>query len=281
MTEHLNVALGTERRTSVVYALGRDAAETDRLKQQALELRDHAVALLDHVGLTRGASAIDLGCGPLGILDLLAERVGPGGRVLGMDSDPAHVALARQHAHELGNVEVVEGDARRTNLPAAAFDLVHARTLLVNVQDPEVVVAEMARLVRPGGHVALHEPDLAGAVIHPSYPSYERLYELFLAAFARQGADLFVGRRLPGFLRSVGLVDVGVEVRADVYPPGHTRRTIVPDLVRSLRPKIVEQGLSSKAELDRLDREAREHLADPDTLAVPHLYFLVWGRRPS
>jgi SAM-dependent methyltransferase len=263
------------------YALGRDPAETDRLKQQAVELRPHALALLDHVGLAPGATAIDLGCGPVGILDLLAERVGPVGRVVGLDSDPAHVALARQLADEQGNVEIIEGDARRTGLPSAAFDLVHARTLLVTVQDPESVVAEMTRLARPGGYVALHEPDVSVAVQHPSHPALERLYDLFMAAFQEQGADLRIGRRLTAFLRGAGLVDVGVEARADVYPLGHTRRTVVPDLVRSLRPKIVERGFASQCELERLDREARQHLADTDVLVLPNLFFVAWGRTPA
>ena len=70
------------------------------------------------------------------------------------------------------------------------------------------------------------------------------------------------------------------EARADIFPPGHTRRTIFPDLVRSLRATIVELGLMGEAELDELDRAVRAHLDDPDVLVLPHLYFLVWGRRP-
>ena len=53
------------------------------------------------------------------------------------------------------NVEVVQGDAHRTGFPSAAYDLVHARTLLINVPDPAAVVAEMVRLTRPGGWVAV------------------------------------------------------------------------------------------------------------------------------
>src|SRR5580693_7515108 len=103
-----------------VYALGRDAAESARLQRQSGELRPDSEALLARVSLRPGQSAIDLGCGPSGIIELLAERVGPGGRVVGVDADPAHVALARQLARERGldNVEIVAADARRTGLPS-------------------------------------------------------------------------------------------------------------------------------------------------------------------
>jgi hypothetical protein len=81
-------------------------------------------------------------------------------------------------------------------------------------------------------------------------------------------------------LREAGLEEVGVEVRRDVYPVGHTRRTIVPDLVRALRPGIVGR-LRSDKELDELDRAVRTHLEDPHTLVLPILLFLAWGRKPD
>jgi len=52
------------------------------------------------------------------------------------------------------------------------------------------------------------------------------------------------------------------------------------DLVRSMRPRILERKLADERELDELDRAAREHLGDPDTLVLPHLLFLAWGRKP-
>ena len=77
-----------------VYALGRDSDESARLRRQSDELRPQAAELLGHIGLRPGQSAIDLGCGPSGILDLLSAAVGPGGRVVGLDADAAHTAMA-------------------------------------------------------------------------------------------------------------------------------------------------------------------------------------------
>lgn len=139
--------------TSVTYALGRDTAEAERLRRQTTELQSLAAELLDRVGAAEGQSAIDVGCGPRGILELLAERVGPRGRVVGLEVDPVHVAMARELVAEQGltNVEVTQADARHTGMPPASFDVAHARTVLVNVPDPGAVLAEMTRLVRAGG----------------------------------------------------------------------------------------------------------------------------------
>jgi SAM-dependent methyltransferase len=265
------------------YTLGSNPAERARLRRQSEELSEHSATLIDRVGVKQGWKALDMGCGPSGTLELLSERVGPAGQVTGLDFNAVHVAQARTLARErhLENVEIVEGDGRRTGLPSASFDLAHARLVLVNIPDPADVVAEMTRLVRPGGWVAGEEADIGTQLCYPPHPAWDRLMEIFRAAYQQDGADPHLGRRLPELLRQAGLVDVGVEARADVYPAGHSRRTIRLDLVQSMRSKILERELIDERELHELDRAAREHLADPDTVVMPCLYFIAWGRKPN
>jgi len=268
-----------------VYALGADSDETARLQRQSDELQPEARALLarlGELGVRPGQAAIDLGCGPRGTLDLLADAVAPGGRVVGLDADAAHVAAARHYAisHGLADVEVLAGDARRTGLPEGTFDLVHTRALLVTIPEPAEVVAEMTRLARPGGLVASQEPDAEFSICYPPLPEWDRLWSLFHASFARAGADLRLGRQLPELFRGAGLVDVGVMVYASSYPAGHSRRTVIPDLVRSLHPVILGLGLADKRELAQVDAAVRAHLADPRTLMMPHLLVTAWGRKP-
>ena len=268
---------------NVVYALGSSPSESIRLQRQADELAADSRDLLDRVGLRPGQSVIDLGCGPRGILDLLAERVAPAGRVIGLDADPAHTAMAAEFAAGQGltGMQIMTADARRTGLPPGSFDLVHARTLLVNVPDPADVAAEMVRLARPGGQVASMEPDTEHARCHPPHPAFDRLSDIFTAAFRRNGADPWIGRRVPELFRQAGLDDVQVEARVQMYPPGHSRRTVRADLVRAMRPQVLDMGLASAAELDELDTAARAHLQDPHTIVISGLLFLTWARKPD
>jgi SAM-dependent methyltransferase len=285
MTHSTGSALGTgpRRDANALYSLGSSQGESARLQRQADELAPDSRALLDRVGLRSGQSAIDLGCGPRGILDLLAERVAPDGRVVGLDAEPAHTTLAAEFAaaRGLSGVQCVTADARHTGLPSGSFDLVHARTLLVNIPDPAEVVTEMTRLVAPGGWVAAMEPDSEYTMCHPPNPAVTRICEIFPAVFGRNGADHMIGRRVAELFRQAGLTDIGVEARAQMYPPGHSRRTIRIELVRSMRSHILELGLASETELDELDTAARAHLDDPRTVAVFGLVFLTWGRKPG
>lgn len=268
---------------NAVYSLGASVGETSRLQGQADELLAATTILLDRTPLGEGDAAIDLGCGPVGILELLSNRVGPSGRVVGVDADPTHTAMAAEMVatRMLGNVEVLVADARQTGLPSSSFDVVHARTLLINVPEPSDVVQEMVRLAKPGGWVLSLEPDCESSVCYPANPAYQRLADMFAPVFTRNGADWRIGRRVAELYRAAGLVEVQTDARADVYPHGHTRRTIRVDLIRSMRPHVLALGLATEQELDQLFAAALAHLEDPDTVVMPHMTFLVSGRKPA
>jgi ubiquinone/menaquinone biosynthesis C-methylase UbiE len=273
---------GSKPGAAATYVLARDSPETARLRRQSREEMPETLELLDRISLVSGQSAIDLGCGPRGIIELLCAAVSPGGRVVGLDINPAHVAMAREYAGQRGldNAEIVEADARHTGLPPDSFDLVHARGLLSTIPEPAGVVAEMARLARPGGWVASQEPDALPLVCYPPLPAWDRLCELFRTSMSRSGTDVLIGRRLTELHREARLGETGIEVTAGFYPAGHPRRTMLPDFARSIRPVTLGLGLADERELDDLDRTVRRHFADPHTIAVQYLFFTVWSRKP-
>ena len=264
------------------YLLGHSEAEDLRLRKQAEELRRESAWLLDRTGVAPGDWAIDLGCGPQGVLDLLSERVGSTGHVIGIERNHDSVAMARRFVADRGltNVEVLQADATATELPAASFDLVHARLVLVNVPDVEAVVREMVRLARPGGVVASYEADYVSHFCDPPLRAWDRLFEIFKEYASANGIDLFVGRRTHRLFREAGLVDIEVNPVVHVFPPGNNRRAIFWDFLENVRGRVLEQELITESEFSELIAELKEHLDRPDTLVVSHLFFQVWGRKP-
>jgi SAM-dependent methyltransferase len=263
------------------YVLGYRQAEQERLQLQARELAPESSWLFDQIGVPHGARVVELGCGPHGCLELLAERVGPSGSVVGVERSADAVALARKLLAERGlrNVELLERDARSTGLPRESFDLATARLVLVNIPQPEQIVAELTALVRPRGWVALHEADYVSHVCDPPLPAWTSLVEL-LESYSRQnGIDPFIGRKLPRLLRDAGLVEVAVKPIVHVYPPGNARRNILLDFAENLSERILAQKLVGDRELGEMKAALRQHLDDPDTLVVSHLFFQAWGRK--
>ena len=266
-----------------LYLLGHSYDEERRLKQQAEELRQESARMFDRIGIEKGSRAIDLGCGPQGVLDILSERVGPAGQVVGVERDRGSVAEAERFVADraLRNVSVIERDAAATAIPEASIDLVHARLLLVNVPHAESVVQEMIRLARPGGVVASHEADYLPHLCDPPLRAWDRLFEIFKRYSASNGIDLFVGRRVHRLFCQAGLKDIEVHPIIHVYPHGHGRKLIFWQFLQNVRDRILEQGLIAEAEFSECMAGLKEHLGRPDTLVVSHLFFQVWGRKPG
>src|SRR5437899_8603482 len=84
------------------YVLGYRRAEQERLQQQAQQLAHESRWLFDQIGVAPGASVVEIGCGPHGCLELLAERVGPSGSVVGAERRQEPFELARETTRERG-----------------------------------------------------------------------------------------------------------------------------------------------------------------------------------
>jgi len=265
------------------YLLGYRQAEQDRLERQADELAAEAEWLFDQIGVRTGWRVVEIGCGPRGCLGLLSRRVGSAGKVVGVERSSEQVKRARRFVAEgrLTNIEIIDADARSLDLPDRAFDLATARLVLTNVPRPEEIVAEMVRLVRPGGFIALHEPDPTTNRCDPPLDAQTRLLQVLNTYAELNGIDRSIGLRVPRMLRELGLVDVRVNPLIYVYPPGHARRMLVLDFVENARDRILEKELISEAELAELTTALRRHLENPSTLVVSSLFIQTWGHTPD
>lgn len=116
--------------------------------------------------LGMGVTVLDMGCGAGTDLLLAAIHVGPGGRAIGVDMTPSMVAAARAGAAAMGlaHVDVQSGDA--TALPAddASVDVLISNGVFNLVPDKRAAVAEMFRVVRPGGRLQLADIVLEGSL---------------------------------------------------------------------------------------------------------------------
>ena len=265
------------------YLLGYRQAEQERLERQADELAHESEWLFDQIGVRAGWRVVEIGCGPRGCLGLLSKRVGSAGRVVGVERSAEQAERARHLVAEDGltNVEVLDADARRLDLPERTFDLATARLVLTNVPRPEEIVREMVRLVRPGGFIALHEPDPTTFRCDPPLAAQTRLLQVLNTYAELNGIDRSIGLRVPRMLRELGLLDVRVNPLVHVYPPGHGRRMLLLDFVENVRDRILARELMGNAELAELTAAVRQHLENPLTLVVSSLYLQTWGRIPD
>ena len=263
------------------YFLGHSVVEQRRLQQQARDLADESRRLFEQIAIPTGAHVVEIGCGPQGCLGLLADRVGPTGAVVGVEMSEHAVELARRFVteQELANVEVRHGNGKATGLRRASFDLATARLVLVNIPEPEDVVAEMAALVRPGGVVALHEADWGMVLCDPPLPAWDTMIRAFLGYSLANGIDPLIGRRIARLLRTSGLKDVRINPLIHIYDVNHSRRTLFPEFARNLRDRILANGIMTEDEFESCHESLERHLADPDTLVI-WAYFQASATKP-
>lgn len=270
---------------SAMYVFGGERNELERLLGQAEDLRPESSWLLDRIGVQTGWRVADVGCGPIGVLDMLVERVGPSGAVVGTEREARFAAMARDEIARRGlrNVSIVEGDMLDAALDPGSFDLVHERLVLINVPQANqlAIVGSMFRLLRPGGVAALENWDRASYLCYPEHPAWQVLNDAYREAVRPTNGDGTTGRTLSWLLRSAGFTGIRTKVHVRAVEVGDRRRTHRLGLLDVTRPKILATGRLTEAEFDAHRAALAEHLADPATLLIDQLFVQAWGVKPG
>ena len=180
----------------------------------------------------------------------------------------------------LGNVRLIQSDGLHQGITDQTFDFVHERLVLVNLPNPESLVSELVRLVRPGGTVALEDIDNVSWVCHPANQSWDVLLDAFLTAFQASGGHPFIGRRLGELLGNGGVQGIQIQAHATTAPPGGYRRGHLLALIGALREKIIGLRLLTESELETHLESLRQHLNDPRTVVIDKLLIQAWGKKP-
>lgn len=240
-----------------------------RYAQQAAWTAPARRHLLAAAGLPNAQRVLEVGCGTGAVLGSLL--LPPSGRLHGLDIDRAALALASQHVPQ---AVLTAGDAHRLPYPDASFDIALCHFVLLWLADPHRGLAEMRRVVRPGGAVlALAEPDYSQRIDEPA-----ELSPLGLAqteALQARGANTSIGGQLPALFAAAGLqlVDAGPLQTDGSDPAAHEA---------ALEAQTLRADLSGRIPADKLEQwlaqDAAAWAAGTRRLHVP-TYF-AFGRVP-
>ena len=259
------------------YLLDNQAPDAQQRFAALSAIFDHVTARhVATVGLASGWSCWEVGAGGPALPTLLAERIGPNGRVLATDLDVTWLGAALP-----APIEVRQHDVARDEPPGDGFDLVHARLVLSHVPERAKALRRMVRALRPGGWLIVEDFDSAMqelACVDPVSAEEElanRVRAEFLKLLRQRGVDLEYGRKLPRLLREAGLTEVSADAFFPVSLPAAAALEVAN--VQQVRDALLAGGRLTANDLDEHLAAANSGRADA---SLPPLIG-AWGRRPE
>jgi len=179
-----------------------------KLEQQALETAEERHPIYIKAGLKDAELILDVGCGSGAVTKDLAAHTN--GTVIALDDSLDMVDTAREMLSDSENVQICTGDAHSLPFMSNSFDVAICNLVLMWSRNPQQVVNEMARVVKPGGKVvASLEPDFGGKI---HWPENSRVDPIFAGeAIKKRGGDPHIGRKLRELFVKAGLeAEVGI-----------------------------------------------------------------------
>lgn len=243
-------------------------------------------AMLDAVALEPGARVLELACGPGGLGIAAAERLGDEGEVVLSDvsRQMIEIAAARANRQGRGNVKVRELDLERIDEPDESYDAVLCREGIMLVPDPHGAAAEIRRVLRPGGRVAVsvwgpreRNPwlatmlDAVGAQLGAQFPPPG-----LPGPFSLDSRD-----ELMAVLAGAGLEDAEVREVETPWQGGSFEQwwTVTAALAGPLAKVLEAQSPEAVEAIRARAREALARYETPDGIEIPGLTLVGTARR--
>ena len=224
--------------------------------------------------LRPGIDVLDAGCGVGSIALDVAPRIAPG-CITGLDMDPGQIEAARQAARErsIQNAEFQTGSVYELPVEDATFDVVYANAVLFYLREPERALAELRRVLRPGGLAAVSDDDLGTIVTSPESAPLGLAATLFERSVVHEGGMSRYARHLRSYMLRAGFARTeGFALAPEVYGDAESTRWFADFAIGlfsapSMANVIVAEGWATQAELDGMIAALDEWGDRPDAFA--------------
>ena len=196
------------------YTMGFSEELLQSLRRQTAEAS--AAHLLPH--LRPGHRVLDFGCGPGTISVGLAKAVAPG-ELHGIDMEESQIELARSVAEAGGrdNATFHVGDVTDLPFEDGFFDVAHCRNVLMHVPDTAAVLAEVKRVLKPGGIIGCREMICASSFTHPDFDVMGKSWDMFQDLVAADDGHPQMGKELKGHFLDAGFANPRITASFDIY----------------------------------------------------------------
>ena len=245
------------------YTMGFSEEMLESLRRYTAEAS--AAYLLPY--LRPGLRVLDLGCGPGTISAGLAKAIEPG-ELHGVDMEESQIDLARETVkwHGVDNAIFHVGDATNMPFEDGFFDIAHCHNVLMHIPDTAAVLAEVKRVLKPGGIIGCREMICESCFSHPDFGVLRHSWSMFEDLLEADEGHPQIGKDLKGHIIDAGFANARVTMSCDIYSTPEDIEFIYRFANKwFLSPEIVEAaikyGASTRELCDRI-REAYDKWKD-------------------
>jgi SAM-dependent methyltransferase len=254
----------------------KDEIERTRLTLLEGAYDPNTIRQLETLGVSEGWACLEVGTGGGSIAQWLAETVGTSGKVVATDVDTRflrHLAIP--------NIEAREHNIITDELETGAYDLVHARLVLMHLPEPVKALRRMADALRPGGWLFIEDFDFGSLLSsHLSDPSFDTTMAILrntLELLRKQGTlDPYFGRRERSLVEQLGFFDIDHQGWTRVFRGGEPLARYNSIVVQYLKQMMLSAGLCTQEQFEDMERQLR----DPSVIWIDNTVFGAWGRKP-
>ena len=239
------------------YTMGYDENFQQLLRRRSAG--SHAAYLLSH--LRPGHRVLDFGCGPGTISVGLAKAVEPGD-LHGIDMEESQINIARAAAEAGGHANATfhVGDVTALPFEDNSFDAAHCHAVLMHVPDTAKVLAEVKRVLKPGGVIGSREMFVSSSFLEPGAQETRGAWDTFAALLQGNGGHPQMGKELKNTLLDAGFIDIRASASFDYFGTEEDvafLRAFIDDWFYS--PRVIEAatqfGIATKEQFDEWRRQ--------------------------
>ena len=168
--------------------------------------------------LSSGMRLLDVGCGPGTISMGLADAVAPG-EFIGIDIEESQIEMAKAAASAGGHKNAAFQVADALNLPfeSNSFDVVHSHATIMHVPDTGGAVAEMLRVLKPGGTISCRDMILSSCFTEPRYGDFDDAWTVFGKLLSANGGHPEMGKEIKGVLHAAGFSEISASASFECF----------------------------------------------------------------
>ena len=250
--------------------------------------RDNSMTrrFLEDAGIAPGMRVLEIGCGGGEVTQILAERVGPAGKIVAIDSNQKALEVARSQMEDQGieHVELLPADVTEDlqsleSFPDESFDGLVGRRVLMYLPDPSDVLRRLSRWLRHGGLAAFEETDSTMVPARTSpMAAHDQAMDWLNQMLVAENANTAMGFGLPSTLAAAGLKFE--HIRAEAVILGQGTQYPMADMMRLLQSRIVSAGIATQAGVEALSTQLEIESSASTQVYVSAMNFCAWAHKP-